>query len=78
MGLSVRCIKHKEEYVRDDAKQVVTQIGAGLMWQDNAAVATVRKPWITIANHVAGDFYNTSGDTATIYCAALNRGGFTD
>jgi hypothetical protein len=65
-------------YTRDDAKEIVTDNVTGLMWQDNADVVSVEKPWITKANRDAGDYNDTSGDTATSYCSNLTLGGYSD
>jgi hypothetical protein len=48
------------------------------MWQDDPAVASVTKPWVTQANYDAQDYNNTVGDTATTYCSELVMGGFED
>ena len=65
-------------YTRDDATEVVTDHITGLQWADDANVATVTKPWVTQANYDAGNYFDTSGDTATTYCAtlALDGGGW--
>jgi hypothetical protein len=48
------------------------------MWQDDPAVASVKKQWVTQANYDAQDYNNTVGDTATTYCNELVMGGFED
>ena len=68
----------KEGYIRDDVKEVVYQISSGLVWQDNAAAETVTKQWVTSANYNAGNYTDTSGDTAATYCTNLSLGGFSD
>ena len=57
----------------------------GLMWQDNADVTTVTKPWLNASNYATCEnntsspgCYDVSGDTATNYCASLTLGGYTD
>lgn len=66
-------------YTRDDAKEVVTDNLTGLMWQDDTAVAFgINKPWVTQANYDAGDYSDTTGDTATTYCTELVLGGYED
>lgn len=72
-------------YTRDDTTQIVTDHITGLMWQDDVAVATVIKPWLTQANYnacVADTTFSactdTSGDTAATYCSDLTLGGYTD
>jgi len=65
-------------YTRDDVKQIVTDNYTGLMWQDDANVSIVTKPWVTTANYNAVDYNNTSGDTATTYCTNLTLGGYSD
>jgi len=58
--------------------EVVTDHVTGLEWQDNAATNMVRKRWVTPANTYAGNYSDTSGDTATTYCStlALDGGGW--
>ena len=68
----------ERSYSRDNTKEIVTDNATGLMWQDNEEAKTVLKPWITKANWDAGDYNNTSGDTATTYCANLSLGGYDD
>ncbi len=48
----------------------------GLMWQDDYAAQSVGKPWVTQSNYNAGNYYNTSGDTASTYCSNLLLGGY--
>ncbi len=60
-------------YTRDNANEIVTDQLRGLMWQDDPAVTSVQKTWIT-----AGENNNTTGDTATTYCDELVLGGFDD
>ncbi len=62
-------------YTRDDTKEIVTDNVTGLMWQDNA---TITKQWVTTANYNAGNYSDTSGDTATTYCNDLTLGGYSD
>jgi len=70
----------KNRYIRDASKEVVLDVTTNLMWQDDAAVADVanKKQWVTSANFNAGNYSNTSGDTATTYCTNLSLGGYTD
>jgi surface protein len=65
-------------YTRDNANETVTDHLTGLMWQDDPAVASVKKQWVTQANYDAQDYNNTVGDTATTYCNELVMGGFED
>jgi hypothetical protein len=65
-------------YTRDDNNETVTDHLTGLMWQDDPAVASVTKQWVTQANYDAQDYNNTVGDTATTYCNELVMGGFED
>jgi len=65
-------------YTRDSAKEIVTDNVTGLMWQDNADATSVTKPWVTQANYDAGNYSDTSGDTATTYCSNLTLGGYSD
>lgn len=55
---------------------VVTDNVTGLEWQDD--VDSVQKPWVTQANYDAGNYDDTSGDTATTYCSdlSLDDGGW--
>jgi len=64
-------------YIRDNDKEIVTDTLTGLMWQDDATVATVKKQWLIIDN-VIPPYTDTSGDTATTYCNELSMGGYTD
>ncbi len=57
------------------ANEVVTDHITGLQWQDDTAAKTVTKPWATQANYDAGNYSDTSGDTATTYCATLTLDG---
>ena len=50
----------------------------GLMWQDDSETTTVTKPWLTATSYNAGNYFDTSGDTATTYCANLTLGGYSD
>ena len=73
----------KEGYIRDDAKEVVTSLRTGLMWQDDAAAETVKKQWLTDLNHYKCEnegthCENTAGDTAATYCTDLTLGGYSD
>jgi hypothetical protein len=45
------------------------------MWQDNESV---QKQWVTQGNYDAGNYEDTSGDTAHSYCIALDLGGYDD
>jgi len=65
-------------YTRDATKEIVTDNVTGLMWQDNAEAASVTKPWVTQENYDAGNYSDTSGDTATTYCNDLTLGGYSD
>jgi len=67
------------------AGDIVTDHVTGLMWQDDANVSSVEKPWLTSENynlcHDDGNLsacYDTSGDTAATYCSELTLGGYTD
>jgi hypothetical protein len=65
-------------YTRDDNNETVIDHLTGLMWQDDPAVESVTKQWVTQANYDAQDYNNTVGDTATTYCNELVMGGFED
>ena len=68
-----------------NASGIVRDEITGLMWQDDADVKTVTKPWLTGSNYDTCEnntsspaCYDTSGDTASSYCGALDLGGYTD
>ncbi len=65
-------------FVRDDQLEVVVDNERGLMWQDNRAVTRLYKPWITSEKYNEGNYYDTSGDTASTYCSELVLGGYDD
>lgn len=72
-------------YTRDDVNETVTDNVTGLMWQDDAAVASVQKQWLTDDNYntCSNDktdpaCFDTTGDTATTYCSELVMGGYDD
>jgi len=65
-------------YTRDADKETVTDHLTDLIWQDDSAVASVKKPWIIQENWNAGDYNNTTGDTATTYCRELVLSGYED
>ena len=66
------------EYTRDPVTQIVTDYQQNLQWQDDENVSIVRKQWVTSANYSAGNYMDTSGDTASTYCTDLTLGGYTD
>ncbi len=68
----------ERNFTRDASKKIVTDHVNKLMWQDDAAASSVHKSWVTMANYIAGNYDDTSGDTATTYCENLTLGGFTD
>ncbi len=49
-------------YIRDDAKEIVTDNITKLQWQDDEEVKTIRKTW----------------QSANNYCSNLNLGGYSD
>ncbi len=59
-------------YSRSEAG-VVTDIVTKLEWQDD--VSYVQKQWLTDENYDAGNYNDTSGDTATTYCSTLELDG---
>jgi len=65
-------------YTRDSTKEIVTDHVTGLMWQDDEAAASVKKPWVTQEHYNAADHSNTTGDTAMTYCSELSLGGYED
>ncbi len=76
-------------YSRDDNTNIVTDHITGLEWADDANVASVQKPWLTQENYDkctgnngqtkdSSKCTDTSGDTATTYCASLTLGGHND
>ncbi|CAA6813672.1 MAG: Unknown protein [uncultured Sulfurovum sp.] len=75
------CIRgNKKGLIRQD--ETVTDKNTGLQWQDDTAVKTVLKPWVTRTNYSNGGAGigsdNTSGDTSTTYCEDLSLNGFYD
>jgi len=66
------------DFIRNDALEVVNDTNTTLMWQDNSEAKTVMKPWVTQANYDAGNYYDTSGDTAATYCSNLVMAGYSD
>ena len=67
------------------ASDIVRDEITGLMWQDDADVATLTKPWLTESNYQscenntsAPECYDVSGDTASSYCTNLTLDGYTD
>ncbi len=69
-----------ERFIRNDMIGVVMDLGheRRLMWQDDSAVKTVYKPWLSDANFNAHNFNDTSGDTAATYCSELTLAGYDD
>ncbi|MEA2049889.1 MAG: DUF1566 domain-containing protein, partial [Campylobacterota bacterium] len=65
-------------YTRDDTNDIVTDNITGYMWQDDSSASSVTKRWVTTANYNAGNYEDTSGDTATTYCSTLSLGGYSD
>ena len=65
-------------YTRDDTTNIVEDHLTGLMWQDDAEAKTITRPWVTQANYDAGNYADTSGETATTYCSTLTLGTHTD
>ena len=80
----------KHFYVRDDDREIVTDIATKLMWQDNEDANTIEKQWQTFKKYELcleaiergeeelGRCEDTSGDTATTYCSALELGGYNN
>ena len=66
-----------QSYTRNNAKEVVVDNVTGLMWQDNSDVRTVKKRWLIRENY-KDEYDDTSGDTASTYCADLSLGGYND
>ncbi len=60
------------------SNEIVTDNVTKLMWQDDEEAKTIKKTWVTQANYDAGNYSNTSGDTATTYCKNLTLGGYDD
>lgn len=52
---------------------VVYDEQTGLQWQDEESIE--EKPWVTQINYDQGEYFDTSGDTATTYCDELNISG---
>ena len=53
----------------------VIDSATGLQWQDNE---TKHRRWVTYENHTAGNYNDTSGETATTYCSDLTLDGYMD
>jgi len=68
----------QSRYMRYNSKEVVLDVSTKLIWQDDGAAASTQKQWLTAANYSAGNYYDTSGDTAITYCMNLSLGGYTD
>ena len=77
------------DYTRDSVQKTVTDNLTRLMWQDNASVETITKPWLTQINFNKCTGTNgytqdttkcndTSGDTSTTFCSNLTLGGYND
>ena len=66
------------QYSRDDNTSIVTDHITNLQWADDGNVSSVIKKWVTQANYDAGNYADTSGDTATTYCNNLTLGGFNN
>ena len=72
-------------FTRDDTREVVTDNLTELVWQDDAAVASVTKSWLTNTNYntcmndtTSPACFDTTGDTSTTYCSELVLGGYED
>lgn len=62
------------QYTRSSTGVVADHV-TGLEWQDDVEAGTVTKPWVTQANYDAGNYFDTSGDTAMGYCENLTLDG---
>jgi hypothetical protein len=62
------------QYTKDN--DIVTDNFTGLQWADLSH--HTGNNWITQSNYNLADYYNTSGNTAGTYCAAIQLGGFND
>ncbi len=60
------------------ANDIVTDNVTKLQWQDDEDAKTIKKQWVTQANYDAGDYSDTSGNTAITYCSNLVLGGYSD
>ncbi len=65
-------------YSRNNVDNIVSDHVTGLMWQDDADVASISKPYVLAANYANEKFTDTSGDTVVSYCQNLSLGGFDD
>jgi hypothetical protein len=70
-------------YIR--ASDIVTDEVTGLMWQDDAATASITKPWLASEKYTqctndtnSSACEDTTGDTAATYCSELSLGGYED
>jgi hypothetical protein len=68
---------YQKGVARDFARvdNIVIDYATNLHWQDNESI---KKPFVTQANYDAGNFSDTSGDTATTYCNDLVLDGYDD
>ena len=71
--------------IRDDNNETVTDNLTGLMWQDDTAVASVIKQWLSDESYsiCSSDknnsaCFDTTGDTADTYCKQLRLGNYED
>lgn len=65
-------------YTRDDGNDIVNDHVSKLMWQDDSSAASITRVWLTSASFIAGNYDDTSGDTAATYCEDLALGGYSD
>ena len=66
------------EFLRDNTNNIVLDTKTNLVWQDDANASSVTKKWVTQANYDDGNYSDTSGDTAIMYCEDLNLSGYED
>ena len=72
-------------FIRDDENEIVIDNLTGLMWQDDSTVLSISKQWLIDDNYESCNedssssiCFDTTGDTATIYCSELVMGGYED
>lgn len=75
-----------DNYGSSYSSDIYSDGSTGLMWQNDYAVGSVTKPWLSESNaYECDDYYSssyacydTSGDTAQTYCSRLSLSGYSD
>jgi len=78
-------IETKGDFTRDNTREIVIDNKNGWIWQDDKDARLKRKLWLTEENYnncngdtSSSSCYDTSGNTATTYCANLTLAGYND